>query len=55
MPTCVVARVLEHAPHRAGVVVRRAHERVAQVGVRVDLQHRQARMLRRHRGDDRRA
>ena len=41
MPTCVRRRELERAPHRAGVVVRRPHVRVAQVGVRVDLQHRQ--------------
>ena len=35
------------------MVVRRAHVGLAQIGVRVDLQHRQPRVLRRHRGDER--
>ena len=54
MPTCVVGAYSSVAAHRAGVVVRRAHERVAQVGVRVDLQHRQPGMLRGDRRDHRR-
>ena len=47
-------RVVEAAAHRAGMVVRRAHVAVAQIGVRVDLQHRQPRIPRRRRGDQRR-
>ena len=54
MPTCVVRRVLEHAAHGARVVVRRPHEGIAQIGVRVDLEHRQPRVPRRQRRHDRR-
>ncbi len=41
MPTCVQRRELQHAAHRARVIEARAHVAVAQVGVGVDLQHRQ--------------
>ena len=45
-------RVLQHPPHRARVVETGAHVGIAQIRMRIDLQHRQAGILRRHRGDD---
>ena len=46
--------VVQAPAHRAGVIVGGAHVGVAQIGVRVDLQHRQSRIPGRSRGDERR-